>query len=711
MDSSAWYRIAAYCPRLRRHARIYRQRYRGRLTYVLQDRTSGRYHMCSPIAYHMMSLMDGTRTVEDIRDQAAADFPDEDIEQGEMLRLLSMLQSSDVLHGDVPPDVLELTDRGVRQQRRKTLLRFLNPLAMRFPLLDPDRFLTATAPALRFLFTPWAALAYVVFIAYALVLTGEHWDELTDNVVDQVMVAENLLLMLLVYPVVKALHELGHGYAVKHWGGEVHEIGVMFLVFMPVPYVDASAATAYPVKWQRALVGAAGILVELFLAALALMLWLVVEDGWIKACAYNVMLIGGVSTVLFNGNPLLRFDGYYVLQDILEIPNLGTRSTRHIAYLVKRRLLGMTDVESPATSAAEARWMLFYGVASFVYRLFIMAAIIFFVASRFFVVGVILAIWSVFLMLGLPLLKQLNFLFRSAILRGRRSRAVLRTGLGLSLVALLLLVIPAPYHTIAEGVVWVPGKGAVHAGTQGVVERITVENLQNTQSGQVLVELSDPFLDKEVTLHRARVKELELRRIEQDVVDRVGARIVEEQLRQARADLNMAEELQRQLLVTANGSGLVALPRAADLPGTFVNRGQVLGYVADFGQPVVRVALDQNAVEQVRNNTRHIEMRLVERLAEIVPARVLQEVPSLSNSLPSKALSTVGGGSFLLDPSDPEQRRVIDGVYNLELKPASDWTVSRLGQRVYVRFSHDWEPLAWRLYRAGRRVFLSQLSV
>ena len=234
---------------------------------------------------------------------------------------------------------------------------------------------------------------------------------------------------------------------------------------------------------------------------------------------------------------------------------------------------------------------------------------------------------------------------------------------------------------------------------------------EKVNNGNVLMRLSDPFLDKEVAVHQARVKELELRRLEQDVRDRVGARIVEEQLRQARADLSLAQEYQRNLRVTAATSGMLALPRAADLPGKFVQRGEILGYVANFNAPVVRVAVDQDSIKQVRNDTRAVEMRLTGRLAEVVPAKILSEVPSLSNILPSRALSTIGGGKFILDPTDPEQRRVIDSVYNLELAPVGPWHVSKLGLRVYVKFIHGWEPIGWRLFRAVRRTFLRRLNV
>ena len=156
-----------------------------------------------------------------------------------------------------------------------------------------------------------------------------------------------LLMMWLFYPVIKSFHELGHGLAVKAWGGEVRETGVSILMLMPVPFVDASAASAFPEKHRRAAVGAAGMMVELFFAALATFVWLNVEDGFVRDIAFVLMVIGGVSTVLFNGNPLLRFDGYYVLSDLLDVPNLGPRSNAYVAYLAQRYLLKIENAVSP----------------------------------------------------------------------------------------------------------------------------------------------------------------------------------------------------------------------------------------------------------------------------------------------------------------------------------------------------------------------------
>ena len=229
-------------------------------------------------------------------------------------------------------------------------------------------------------------------------------------------------MLLIAYPAVKALHELGHAYAIKRWGGEVHEIGLMFLVFMPVPYVDASDSLSFPSKWKRAFVASAGILVEALLAAIAMIVWESAESGMVRAFAFNVMLIGGVSTLFFNGNPLLRFDGYYVLSDIIEIPNLGRRANQYLGYALQKYLLGADPPTNPATAPGEPAWFLFYAIASFVYRLFIFTAIVLLVASKFFSLGIFLAIWTLFLMFGLPLLKHSWFLFTAPSLRRHRDR-------------------------------------------------------------------------------------------------------------------------------------------------------------------------------------------------------------------------------------------------------------------------------------------------
>ena len=710
--SSSWYRVAHLKSRLRSHAKIHRQQFRGHLWYVLQDTASGRYHRFSPPAHLLISLMDGYRTLQEIWDIACRRLGDDVLTQDETIRLLAQLHQSDLLRGDVPPDVTEMTERAEKQRRRKLVMSLLNPLALRVPLLDPERFLAATMPLVRPLFGWFGIVLFAAVIGSGMVLAVTHWPALTENIADRLLVAESLLLLVITYPIVKALHELGHGYAVKNWGGEVHELGVMFLVFMPVPYVDASASSAFREKWRRALVGAAGILVELFLASIALFAWLNIEPGLPRAFLFNVMLIGGVSTLLFNGNPLLRFDGYYVLSDLIEIPNLGPRSNRYIGYFVQRYLFGVRDAVSPVSAPGEAGWLACYGLAAFVYRLFIMAAIILFVATKFFIVGVILAVWAVTSAYAVPLAKGIWYLVTSPALRRQRVRAIGVTLGFLLTIGGVLFLVPAPHGTVAEGIVWTPGTAAVHARTEGVVTAVLGQPEHRVLEDQPLFQLEDPFLAARVRALDAQVRELSYRLASVDFSDQVEANIIEDELEHARAELALFMRRDEDLLVASPGDGQFVLPiSAVDLPGRFVEKGELLGYVADLSRPIVRVLLSQDVVDLVRNDTESIEVRLAGRVWQSATAVVDRETPLAVDQLPSMALSTAGGGLHSLDPNDPSGNTVLETLFQLDLRFDPPIAVTNIGGRAYVRFDHGTQSLARQMYRGLRQLFLRHFDV
>jgi len=304
--SPSWYRVASLRPRMRSHVRIHRHSFRGEIWFVLQDEAAERTHRFSAAAHRVIGLMNGERTVQQIWESASTQLGDAAPTQEDVIRLLGQLHAADALLCDVPPDTMEMFRRFERHERMKWRRRLWTPLALRFPLVDPDRFLQRTQWLVAPLFGWFGALLWLAAVGSAAVLAVSRWTDLTSNIADRVLAPENLFALWLIYPVVKALHELGHAYATKRWGGEVHEIGIMLLVLTPVPYVDASSASGFKDKRQRMVVGAAGIAVELFLGALALFVWVSVEPGIVRTVAYNVMLITGVSTLLFNGNPLLR---------------------------------------------------------------------------------------------------------------------------------------------------------------------------------------------------------------------------------------------------------------------------------------------------------------------------------------------------------------------------------------------------------------------
>jgi putative peptide zinc metalloprotease protein len=701
--SPLWHRVSGLRPRLRSHARVHRHTYRGETWFVLQNRASRRVHRLNPQAYRLVALLDGERSVAEAMDLAAAELGEGAPTQDEVIRVLGQLHLADLLQAEIAPDLDELLRRTAAQERRRWLQYLISPLAMRFPLLDPDAALRRFLPYYRPLFTAGGFALWAAVVAGGLLLAAMHWRELTENLSDRVLSPQNLVIVALLFPLIKALHELGHACATRAWGGEVHEMGVMLLVLLPIPYVDASAASTFREARRRMVVGAAGMMVELFLAALAMGAWTLMEPGLLRAVMFNVMLIAGVSTVVFNGNPLLRFDGYYILGDALQMPNLGQRASRELLGLLQRRVLGLSG-PAAAAPTAERAWLAGFGVASFLYRMVVMLGIALFVGTQYFFFGVLLALWAIATALLLPLAKGAAFVAR---LGGAQPRA--RAALaGMSLLALLVAV-PLPQWTRTEGVVRVAEAGQVRAGADGFVTRVLVVPGQRVSTGDPIVELQDPLLRLRLAVDEARVAELEARYQAQVSENRALAARLLEELGAARAALERGLERSRALVLRAGADGEVVILRAEDLPGRFVRQGDAVAYVASPALLSARAVVSQESVDLVRSQTRRVELRLAHDRGETVTSRIQGEVPAASGRLPSPVLGTAGGGAAASDPRDPRGTALLQRQFEFEV--ALDGRHAGIGERVYVRFDHGYAPLAWQAYRALRQLFLARFSV
>jgi len=709
--SQNWYRVSGLKPRVRLHGEIHRHEYRGQIWYVLEDHAAGRYNRFSPSAYQFIGLMDGERTVEEIWDLVTQNLGDDAPTQEEAIQLLGQLHGADVLQCDVSPDSLEIFRRYEQQSKRKWMQRISHPLAVRIPVFDPERMLTRTLPFVRPVFSWFGLVIWVSVVLTGAILAAGHWTDLTENIVDKVLTPENLLLMWLAYPVVKVFHELGHAYATKVWGGEVHEIGVMLLVLLPVPYVEASAASAFRDKYKRMVVGGIGIMVELLIASIALLVWLNVEPGYVRALAYNVMLIGGVSTLFFNGNPLLRFDGYYVLADALEIPNLATRAKRYLSYLVQRYGFAVADAKSPATAPGERFWFGLYGIASFVYRMFIMVVIVLFVSSKFFIIGILLGCWAVTSQMLLPMWKSLSFVFAAPQLRRRRARAVLTTTFTIGGILAVLCLVPVPLATRAEGMIWLPEQAQVRAATEGFVQKLVASPDTRVRVGDPLIVTADPNIEASVKILEARISELDARLAAVEFVDRSQADVLRRQRAAVTADLEQERSRREELVIRSPNDGLFLVRDAEDAPGRYLKRGDLVGYVANLPMNTVRVVVGQADIGLVRERTSSVEVVPGDWSARPVPAEIIREVPAGTNKLPATALGSGGGGDFLVDPRDPDGLLTFEKVFQFDLALDEADGGEYLGARVFVRFGHGTEPLAFQWYRSIRRLFLRQFKV
>lgn len=706
--SPSWYRVAALRPRLRSHARVHRHEYRGRRWYVLQDRISRRSHRLNPPAHYLVGLMDGRRTLQELWDAAAQRFGDEAPTQDEVIQLLGQLHAADLVQSEGAPDVDELLRRARRTRNRTLMAKLLAPLAIKLPLFDPDRLLERWLPWFRPLFGPAGALVWLAVVGWGAFSAAQHWNELTQDIGNRVLAPENLLVLGLVFPLLKAAHEFGHACAVKAWGGEVHEMGVMFLVLMPVPYVDASAASAFPERRQRVIVGAAGMAVELFIASAALLFWLDMQPGLPRAVLFNVMLIAGVSTVLFNANPLLRFDGYYILSDLIDIPNLRQRAQQYLGAVLQRGLFGVAN-EAVQATPREAAWFVFFSIASFFYRLTVTFAIAVFIGSHYFAVGVLLALWAVATGIVAPVLWLVGFIAFSPRLRRHRTRAVLTSAALASALFVLVFVVPVPSWTNAQGVLWDAEQSVVRSGADGFVQRVAAQPGSRVRRGDPLVEADDPLLTPRLKIVRAE-KEAAEARYQAERMENLSASLVTlEKLKALDADLQRLEERARDLVVRAPGDGIFALAAPENLPGRFLKQGEQFAHVIPEGRVTCRVLVTQQQVHLVRSDTRAVSARLAERPRETVEARVLREVPLAMDRLPSLALSQAGGGEVALDPRTGAPK-ALQTHFELEIELLTERPAGA-GGRVYLRFDHEPETAGRQVWRAAQQLYLKLFAV
>ncbi|UUZ74442.1 PqqD family peptide modification chaperone [Polaromonas sp. P1(28)-13] len=323
--SGSWYRVAPLKPSLVGGLKIVRQRVRNQLWHVLVEPGSGRQLRLNPAAYTFVGQCDGRATVETLWQGLLRQQGDETPGQDDILRLLAQLHRAGMLHFDAAPHLsLLFARRGEHEERRRRA--FINPLMLRIPLFDPTRLLERLAPVGTAL-AAWPVFALWAFaILLAAVAAAVSFPQLKADALRVLATPASYAIAWVAYPIIKALHELAHALAVRIFGGAVHEVGISLLLLTPAPYVDASAANAFESALQRALVSAAGIMVELALAAGAMFAWAVLTPGLLRDASTVVLLICSISTLLFNGNPLLRLDGYHLLCDLLELPNLAVRS-------------------------------------------------------------------------------------------------------------------------------------------------------------------------------------------------------------------------------------------------------------------------------------------------------------------------------------------------------------------------------------------------
>jgi putative peptide zinc metalloprotease protein len=706
--SPHWYRVAYLKPRLRSGVRVSRQPVRGQTWYVLTDPVSGRHYRFNGLAYALIASCDGHLTIDDLWARRVEADGDDAPTQAQAIEVFSQAFGANLLAGDIAPDAgAVMKAQGRRRARRHRAA--LNPLSFKVPLWNPDAFLGTQVKHVAWCFGTIGRWAGPALIAFGMLLLAWNFTEVSRAAATQLGHGRMLILLWIAYPVVKALHELAHAFAVKTYGGEVHEMGVTMLMLTPVPYVDASAAIGFDDKRKRVVVGAAGIAVELLLATAALALWLLLEPGLLRDAAFAVAFIGGVSTLLVNGNPLLRFDGYHVLCDALELPNLAQRSARYWQAHAKRMVLGRSPEAIEQVRGSERAWLLGYGPASWLCRGSLTLALAWAVADWNAWLGLALLALSAWWMLAGPGVAALRWLVGSGELQGRRTRALAFGAAALAASALLAFALPLPNRTLAPGVVWLPDEALVRPETDGFLEQVLVRDGEPVQAGTPLLRLSNAPLRLSLARVQAEIEQQQVERLSAVESDALRAGIAADRLVALTAEHERLAAHVAALEVRAGAGGRVAIDARRLVVGQYLTQGQIAAHVLPPGAPLVRALVANEDIAQLRAQPGPIEVELAHADGAAAAAQWLRSVPRASTGLITPALGERAGGPIALDPSDHEGRTAQAPRFEVELRLA-EGVAAHVGARAWVSFRHGEATPAALAAQFLRRSFLQHFK-
>lgn len=642
----------------------------GESGWTLKDPLSLAYFRLRDIEYAVLLSLDGRSTYGALLTALQERFPSERLSMDNLKVFVSSLVQSGLVIGSIPglSRLFARQQQATRKRQRWSWLTGI--LAIRWKGIDPEPLMKRIEPWTHWLFRPLAIAGFSVLIAFSLVLVTLRWDVLLRRLPDShaLFGMSNLLPLVLVFVVIKVLHELGHVLTCRHFGGECHELGIQVLLFMPLFYGDVTDAWMLSRRWPRIAISMAGIFVELVLAAVATLLWWNSVPGLLNSIFLNVMLVCSVNTLLFNGNPLLRYDGYYATADLLNLPNLASQARQTVMSLCEWLLVGISD-EEPETDSS--RWWLLvgYGITSGIYRWFVLLGIVWFLHQLLGGSGlsIVATILSAMIVSGAILSPLREFVQR---VRSRWNSGTLptrRAGKGLAVLVVSLaslLLIPFPYSVSAPFVIYPADAQPVFISVSGRIET-AVQPGASVKVGDPLGELRNHELDlqherqvSEVNRLTLRLKSIEAQRGNSETIAmRLPA--TRDALESARRRLNqLSLDLQRLHIISPTTGTVLPPPNVtrsrpsdetlADWQGTPLepaNQGATLReqtlfcYIGEPSRHDAVLLVDQDAVEFVRAG-QTVRLQLTSAPGQVRTGQVEEIATSRSESVPRELLVT-----------------------------------------------------------------------
>lgn len=713
-----------------------RHLYQGRAWWVVKDPLALNYFRFQEEEFAILRMLDGEVSLADLKQRFEEQFPPQKIGLDELHQLLGRLYKSGLVISDAPGQGEELKQRHDKRRRKQLLSELANPLSFRLRGFDPDRLLDRIYPKVSWAFTPVALIASLLLGLSAAMLVAVQFDAFSARLpsYQQFFTLENALYLAVVMGVTKVLHEFGHALACKHFGGECHEMGVMLLVFTPALYCNVSDSTMLENKWQRAAIGAAGMYVELVLASLATFLWWFSEPGLLHHACLSTMLVCSVSTLVFNANPLMRYDGYYILSDLTEIPNLRQRAGEVVSRKLGEWLLGLRPRPEPflprrhqglftayVTASAIYRWVVGVSICWFLYQ--------FFKAQRLQVIGQAFVLVSLFALIGMPMWRLGKFFWTPG-----QAEQVNRMRMGMSFAGVVVLLlgaflVPLPHHVMCTFELQPRDPAPVYVDVPGTLASLHVQPGQSVSPGTKLAELVNPDVKLEIA-HLSGERDRLQNQLESVERQKFRDKAASSQVEELRKALAAAEEqlTQKQqefdhLVLSAPAGGVVLPPPEipathdadARLPawsgtplerrnlGCFLTPSVLFCQIGDPGKMQANLVIDQSEIEFIRES-QSVDLKL-DQLPHDTFRSQIAEIARLDLKFSPRALSNKAGGELATrtDSSGRERPQSISYEAHVPLDDVAG--VMRIGLRGRAKVYTAWQTVGSRVCRYLSQTF------
>ena len=673
--SDSWHKISNLKICLLNSANIQRQKYRDEVVYVIKEPYNNKYFKLSKEAYEFVSRLNIKHTVQETIDKMLEDKINDIPTQDEIIELVSSLHNENLLYFKNLAENDFIFERNKEKKLKEHKTKLYSFLFFKIPLVNPNNFLNSAKFLIDLLFSKKGLVLWIIVCILGLKSLIDNID-LAFNQGQGLLSPSNLFYLYIALAFMKVFHELSHSAMIKKFGGSVNTLGIMFLVLTPLPYMDATHSWFFKNKYQRMLVSFAGMMSDILFAALAAIVWSNTGDGAINSIAFNIMVIGSVSSILFNGNPLLRFDAYYILADYLEIPNLFQKSKEYFFYIIEKYIFKIENLIKPSNSSRESFSLLTYAIVSYLYRIVIAIGIIIYVADQLLVVGVLMAILTLFIWVINPLKNFVKYLMKSPKLYKTRKRAILISSTTFLVILYLIFFIPISNSIKAPGVIKAKDSINIYASTEGVVTKILVQSGESVKKGQVLVILENKDLEFDIESIKHSLNQIKIVRQKSLSKSSIDMKSLNEKEFVLSQKLNFLEKKKELLTIKAPRNGIFVSNNLENLINRYLKKQSNIGKLIQGDDLSFYAVISQEETYGLfeKKEIKDIKVKFYGHSDIEFDLDNVKIIPYAKNELPSAALGWLGGGDISVLSEDNDGKKTtelffeITGVLNSEEK-------------------------------------------